>query len=119
MMASSFLPALIAALPIVKTNCVSSAVNAHCFENIYLPTMSAFLKLDSPESFTVLITLPDSEFINNSMRKAYTEIAEIEDKFNNENYNIEFSICGTNETNFSEECVISDGYALKFKEINE
>jgi hypothetical protein len=79
-----------------------------------LNPISAYLRINSWDDFSVLIILPQDEFLDKKMISVYNYISELENKVDEEMYHIQVSFCDT-EDNIDENYVRSDGFALKHK----
>jgi hypothetical protein len=79
-----------------------------------LNPISAYLRINSWDDFSILITLPQVEFLDKKMLNVYDYISELESKVDENMYHIQVSVCDT-EDNIDENYVRSDGFALKHK----
>lgn len=77
---------------------------------------SAFLRINSWDDFSILIVLPQEEFLDEKILEIYNFISEFEQKVSEEMYQIQVTICDTDE-NIDENYIRSDGFALKHKMI--
>lgn len=76
--------------------------------------ISAYLRINSWDNFSILIVLPQEEFLDKKMMSVYDYISELETTVSEEMYQIQVSICDTEE-GIDENYVCSDGFALKYK----
>lgn len=74
--------------------------------------LSAYLRINSWDDFTMLIVLPQKEFIDEKILKVYNYISKVENMAKEEMYNIQITICDT-ENKVDENYIRSDGFALK------
>ncbi len=74
--------------------------------------IAAYLKINSFDDFAVLIVLPQLEFIDKKIFSVYDFISVLENKEKEELYQIQISICDT-EDNIDENYVVSEGFNLK------
>lgn len=79
-----------------------------------LNPISAYLRINSWDDFSILIVLPQEEFLDKKMMTVYDYISELETNVCEEMYHIQVSICDTEE-GIDENYVRSDGFALKYK----
>lgn len=93
-----------------KTGNFTSEIIEYCEKEGFTPN-AAFLKILSWDSFKILITLPEEEYLSNKFLKIYEYISKFEEKVNNELYRIEISFVETNGLDIN--CVQSDGFILK------
>ena len=77
-----------------------------------LEVISARLKVLHPNSLKVLISITETEELYKKIDGLYEFIYDLEEKHNNENYNVDFSILKANNT-FIEKNVESDGFIYK------
>ncbi len=75
---------------------------------------SAYLRINSWDDFSILIVLPQKEFLDKKILIAYNFITELESKVKEDMYNAEVMICDT-EDKIDENYIRSDGFALKHK----
>src|SRR5438094_214896 len=76
--------------------------------------ISAYLKINSWDDFSVLIVLPQSEFVDKKIFSVYEFISGLENEVSEDLYHIQVSICDT-EDQIDESYVRSDGFILKHK----
>lgn len=76
--------------------------------------ISAFLKINSWDDFTIMIVMPQNEFLDEKIIPVYDFISEFENKVAEDFYHIRFAICDTADK-VDESYVRSDGYVLKHK----
>lgn len=74
----------------------------------------AYLKVDSWDDLSVMIVLPEREFLSDKMLKVYDHISVLEDTVSEDLYNLQFEICDTSGQ-IDEDCLNSDGYVFKLK----
>jgi hypothetical protein len=79
-----------------------------------LNPISAYLRINSWDDFSILVILPQEEFLDKKMLNVYDYISELENKVDEDMYHIQVSVCDT-EDNIDENYVRSDGFALKHK----
>jgi hypothetical protein len=79
-----------------------------------LNPISAYLRINSWDDFSILVILPQEEFLDKKMLSVYDYISELENKVDEDMYHIQVSVCDT-EDNIDENYVRSDGFALKHK----
>ena len=77
-----------------------------------LEVKSARLKVLHPNSLKVLISITETPTLHEKIESIYEFIYELEEKHNNENYNVDFSIIKANEK-FTEKNVESDGFIYR------
>ena len=76
--------------------------------------ISAHLKINNVTDFQVLIFLPTSEFLNESIFALYSKISESEKSIYTDYFKIHTSI-GNTKNDINKDCLLSDGYSLHFK----
>lgn len=76
--------------------------------------ISAFLRVNSWDDFSILIVLPQEEFLDDKILSVYNFLSKLENKVSEDMYQIQVSICDTEE-HIDENYVRSDGFALKYK----
>lgn len=79
-----------------------------------LNPISAYLRLNSWDDFSILIILPQDEFLDKRILSVYNYISELENEVDEEMYHIHVSVCDT-EDKIDENYIRSDGFALKHK----
>lgn len=79
-----------------------------------LNPVSAYLRINSWDDFSILIVLPQDEFLDKRMLIVYDYISELENKVAEDMYHIQVSVCDTNN-NIDESYIRSDGFALRHK----
>lgn len=79
-----------------------------------LNPLSAYLRINSWDDFSVLIALPQKEFLDKKILSVYDFISALESKVREDMYNVEVVICDT-EDEIDENYVHSDGFVLKHK----
>lgn len=82
-------------------------------ENNFTP-ISAYLKINSWDSFTLMLALPENEFIDDKIIKAYDFITDFEEVTKEDLYSLNIIICDT-EGDLDESYIVSDGFFLKYK----
>ncbi|MDF3822396.1 hypothetical protein P3G55_21025 [Leptospira sp. 96542] len=95
----------------------SAEYTAKIFENIKSNRLNATfarLKINSWENFSIIIGIPENEFITENMLDIYNFATNLESELENDLYHLEFSFVGINEY-FNVNSLTSDGYALKYK----
>lgn len=108
--------ALIAILDknVERTSKLSAEILTYIHNNGF-KAISAFLKIESWDSFSVLITIEEDDFLNDSFLKIYSYVSEIENKNNNDLYSLSFIFTDYNE-DFDQKHINADGFILKHKE---
>lgn len=76
--------------------------------------ISAYLRINSFDDFSVLVVLPQLEFIDKKIFSVYDFISKLETSENEDLYQLQVSICDT-EDNIDENYIRSDGFNLKHK----
>lgn len=82
-------------------------------ENNFTP-LSAYLKINSWDDLSIMLIIPEKEFIEDRVLKVYDFLTDFEENVKEELYSLEFNICDTEEDNLNEQHIISDGYFLKY-----
>lgn len=85
----------------------------HLKQNQFNP-IGAYLKINSWDNFTILLLLPESEFLDEKIFDVYEYISTYEDSLKSDFYNLSISIFDT-DGDFNEDCIKSDGYIFKYK----
>lgn len=80
-----------------------------------LEVISARLKVHSLNSLKVMIALAYDEHLINSLDIVYNHLYDVEDKINDKEYDLTFSIIKANKGTFSDICVENDGYIFKHR----
>lgn len=80
-------------------------------------SISAHLKINSFTDLSVLIMILEEDFLDSKMLEVYNFIAQLETNNDDGMYNLEFSFCDRNKSDFDENKLITDGYLLKHKKI--
>ncbi len=83
-------------------------------EKIGVEIQSTHLNIKNINSFRVKIAITESDKLLKNMGSIYESLFSIEEKVRKKNYDLRFSIIKADE-NFSEACLISDGFNLKHK----
>lgn len=73
---------------------------------------AAYLKINSWDDFTVLIILPEKEFVDEKIDKVYDYFTDFEGMISEKLYHIHISICD-NVDGLDESYIHSDGFVLK------
>lgn len=76
--------------------------------------IAAYLRINSWDNFSILIILPQEEFLDKRMLSVYDYISNFENNVEEDMYHFQVSICDT-EDHIDENYVHSDGFALKHK----
>ena len=84
------------------------------FKTIAFNPVAAYLKIDSWDDFSILIILPQGEFLNEKMLAAYDFISTFEQDIASDMYHVQVIVCDTEER-IDESYVRADGFALKHK----
>lgn len=79
-----------------------------------LNPISAYLRINSWDDFSILIILSKEEFLDKKMLIVYDYISELENKVDEDMYHIQVTFCDT-EDNLDENYIRSDGFSLKHK----
>jgi hypothetical protein len=74
----------------------------------------AYLKVESWDDLTIMIVLPEREFLSDKMLKVYNYVSSLEDKVSEDLYHLQFDICDTSGQ-IDEDCLNSDGFVFKLK----
>jgi hypothetical protein len=91
----------------------TAEILAFLSENNLHPS-EAYLRINSWDDFSVLIVLPQDEFLDPRMLEVYAHITQLESKVEEAMYHIQVSFCDT-EDNIDEHYIRSDGFSLKYK----
>ena len=76
--------------------------------------LGVYLKINSWDDFTILLLLPEEEFLSEAIFGVYDFITSFEDSVRSDFYNLSITIFDTNG-DFNEDCIKSDGYNYKYK----
>ncbi|RPA68439.1 hypothetical protein EF405_12340 [Cyclobacteriaceae bacterium YHN15] len=79
-----------------------------------LNPIAAYLRINSWDDFSILIILPQDEFLDKRMLRVYDFISDLESRVGDDMYNIQVTVCDT-EDKIDENYVRSDGFAFKHK----
>jgi len=79
-----------------------------------LNPISAYLRINSWDDFSILVILPQEEFLGKKILIVYDYISELENKVDEDMYHIQVSLCDSAD-NIDENYIRSDGFALKHK----
>lgn len=79
-----------------------------------LNPISAYLRINSWDDFSILIILPQVEFLDKKMLSVYDYISELENRVDEDMYHIQIAVCDT-EDQIDDNYVRADGFALKHK----
>lgn len=91
----------------------TSEILTYLKKNKFNP-LAAYLRINSWDDFSILIILPEKEFLDKSMLSVYDQISILENKVQEDMYHIQISISDT-EDQIDDNYVRSDGFALKHK----
>jgi len=83
-------------------------------KQISINPISAFLKINSWDDFSILIILPQSDYLGDKIILAYNFISELEEEVTEEFYHLQVSFCDTEDT-IDSNSIRSDGFVLKHK----
>ncbi|MEX0810843.1 MAG: hypothetical protein WD048_01420 [Chitinophagales bacterium] len=86
----------------------------HHFNKNNLNPISAFLKINSWDDFTIMVVLPHDEFLSKKIISVYEFVSEFENKVSEDLYHIQITICDS-DGNLDENYIRSDGFVLKHK----
>jgi len=77
---------------------------------------SAFLKINQWDSFSVLVSIKENDFLNPAFLQVYDYLTELEDNIcsDSDTLKVGFSFVDYNE-HVNDQNIIADGYVLKFK----
>lgn len=73
--------------------------------------IGAYLKINSWDDFSILLILPENEFLSDKIYSVYNYLTELEDKVSSEFYKLNVSICDT-DGEVDDNCIKADGYAI-------
>jgi hypothetical protein len=76
--------------------------------------IAAYLKINSWDDFTILIVVPENEFIDPKFLPIYNYISKFESDVNEELYRLQIMICDT-EGKIDDNYIKSDGFVFKHK----
>ncbi len=76
--------------------------------------IGAYLKINSWDDFSILLILPENEFLSDKIYSVYNYLTELEDKVSSEFYKLNVSICDT-DGEVDDNCIKADGFNLKHK----
>jgi hypothetical protein len=79
------------------------------FKELNLHPKSAHIKLENPNSQTVLISVPLEDYINSELLKIYKHTHKIEKSSRSDNYRVSFSIAYDDGT-LDSDCLSSEGF---------
>lgn len=104
-----------------KAGADTRRIYEHAKTNIGFHPISAFLRIESWDNFTVLIVIPENEFLSDRILELYDFIAKVEQTVKDEWYNLNVSLCTIgSETEIDYKPLHSDGFMLALSEgINE
>jgi hypothetical protein len=76
--------------------------------------VAAYMKIDSWDAFTVIVTVPDMEWCDPKFLEIFDYVIETEKHTSNEFYNLEIQIFGIPDVdNLNEQSIFADGFVLK------
>jgi len=75
--------------------------------------IAAYLKINSWDNLSIMLIIPEKEFIEDRILIAYDFLADFEANIKEELYTLGFNICDTDDK-LNEQHIISDGYFLKY-----
>lgn len=76
--------------------------------------IGAYLKINSWDDFSILLILPENEFLSDNIYSVYDYLTKLEDKVSSEFYKLNVSICDT-DGEVDDSCIKADGFNLKHK----
>jgi hypothetical protein len=79
------------------------------FKDLNLKPQSAHIKLENPNSQSVLISVPLDDYLNRDLLKVYTKTHKIEQERRSDNYRVSFSI-SYDDGSLNSECLLSEGF---------
>ena len=79
------------------------------FKELNLHPQSAHIKLENPNSQTVLISVPLEDYVNLELLKIYNHTHKIEKSSRSDNYRVSFSITYDDGT-LDSDCLVSEGF---------
>lgn len=94
------------------TNDILKNLKANSFNPI-----GAYLKINSWDSFSILLIIPEEEFLNSKIYSIYNYLTNLENEVNNDFYSLTVSIFDSNN-DIDDECIKADGYNFKHKGVN-
>lgn len=100
---------------LLKTNQITEDLLSH-LGTLNVQPISAYLKIESGTSFSMIITVNLEDYISDKILKAYGWISDIEMEVNNKNYSIDLSFMHGDE-NVNIESLNADGYRFKHKKL--
>ena len=75
---------------------------------------TTYLKINSPNEFKILFTVPEDVFLSDNIVSAFDLISDFERKQNKDSYYLDISITSDNKY-LSKECIRADGFEFKLK----
>ena len=76
--------------------------------------IGAYLKINSWDDFSILLILPENEFLSDKIFSVYDYLTNLEDSVSSEFYKLNISIYDTNGE-IDDNCIKADGFNLKHK----
>lgn len=76
--------------------------------------IGAYLKINSWDDFSILLILPENEFLSDKIFSVYDYLTSLEDKVSSEFYKLNVSIYDT-DGEVDDSCIKADGFNLKHK----
>jgi hypothetical protein len=74
----------------------------------------AYMKIDSWDAFTVIVTVPDKEWCDPQFLEVFDYVIETEKHTSNEFYNLEIQLFGIPDIDsLNEQSIFADGFILK------
>jgi len=104
-------------LNMLQTNQIAEQLIIYLNE-LGIQPLSAYLKIESVFSFSLIFTVNLNDYISDRLLKAYDWTSDMEMKVNGRNYTIDLSFMHGDE-NVDTESLNSDGFRFKHKKLNE
>ncbi|HSD05778.1 hypothetical protein [Flavobacterium sp.] len=76
--------------------------------------IGAYLKINSWDDFSILLILPENEFLSDKIFSVYDYLTNLEDSVSSEFYKLNVSIYDT-DGEIDDNCIKADGFNLKHK----
>lgn len=76
--------------------------------------IAAYLKINSWDDFSILLILPENEFLSDKIYSVYDYLTNLEDNVGSEFYKLNVSIYDT-DGEIDDSCIKADGFNLKHK----
>ena len=87
------------------------------FRRLQLALNGAFIKVERPNSFSVIMTVPSQTFVNENLLQIYSITHEIEKASRSNDYRVSFTVT-YNDGDINNDALLADGFFGLMRPVN-